>query len=279
MADKGGGTMRLDRFLAEMGEGTRTQIRDMAKNGRIAVNGVIEKKADRKIDPEAAQVTVDGRPVLYAEFEYYMLNKPQGVVSATEDRLHTTVVELIAERKRGDLFPVGRLDIDTEGLLLITNDGDLAHRLLSPKKHVDKQYLAVLDGTPPADAARIFKEGIVLEDGTKTLPADLVRAGDEALPANLAGAGDETLAEGAKTFPANLAGAGDKTLPDEERTAWILTIREGKFHQVKRMFEALGCRVTYLKRLSMGSLKLEESLKPGEYRPLTEAELRALKEG
>lgn len=286
MADKGGKTMRLDRFLAEMGEGTRTQIRDMAKNGRIAVNGVIEKKADRKIDPEAVQVTVDGRPVLYAKFEYYMLNKPQGVVSATEDRLHTTVVELIAERKRGDLFPVGRLDIDTEGLLLITNDGDLAHRLLSPKKHVDKQYLAVLDGTLPADAARIFKEGIVLENGTKTLPAELVRAGGGTLsegaktfPGNLAGGGGEMMTEGAKTFPANLAGAGAETLPDEERTAWILTIREGKFHQVKRMFEALGCRVTYLKRLSMGNLKLDKSLKPGEYRPLTEAELRALKEG
>ncbi len=265
MADKGGKTMRLDRFLAEMGEGTRTQIRDMAKNGRIAVNGVIEKKADRKIDPEAAQVTVDGRPVLYAEFEYYMLNKPQGVVSATEDRLHTTVVELIAERKRGDLFPVGRLDIDTEGLLLITNDGDLAHRLLSPKRHVDKQYLAVVDGTLPADAAWIFKEGIVLEDGTKTLPAELVRAGDVALP-------DEERTAGPFGEARSDSGAGD-------HTAWILTIREGKFHQVKRMFEALGCRVTYLKRLSMGNLKLDESLKPGEYRPLTEAEIRVLKEG
>ncbi len=243
MADKGVGTMRLDRFLAEMGEGTRGQIRDMAKKGRIAVNGVPEKRTERKIDPESDRVTVDGRPVLYAEFEYYMLNKPQGVVSATEDRIHTTAVELITERKRGDLFPVGRLDIDTEGLMLITNDGELAHRLLSPRKHVDKRYLAVLEGELPKDAARRFSEGIVLEDGTKTLPAELVKADAAA----------------------------------EE--AVIVTIREGKFHQVKRMFEALGCRVTYLKRLSMGSLKLDEGLKPGEYRPLTEEELLDLRDG
>ena len=243
MADKGVGMMRLDRFLAEMGEGTRGQIRDMAKKGRIAVNGVPEKRTERKIDPESDRVTVDGRPVLYAEFEYYMLNKPQGVVSATEDRLHTTAVELITERKRGDLFPVGRLDIDTEGLMLITNDGELAHRLLSPRKHVDKRYLAVLEGELPKDAARRFSEGIVLEDGTKTLPADLVKAD---------AAADEAV---------------------------IVTIREGKFHQVKRMFEALGCRVTYLKRLSMGSLKLDERLKPGEYRPLTEEELLDLRDG
>ena len=238
MADKGVGMMRLDRFLAEMGEGTRGQIRDMAKKGRIAVNGVPEKRTERKIDPESDRVTVDGRPVLYAEFEYYMLNKPQGVVSATEDRLHTTAVELITERKRGDLFPVGRLDIDT-----ITNDGELAHRLLSPRKHVDKRYLAVLEGELPKDAARRFSEGIVLEDGTKTLPAELVKAD---------AAADEAV---------------------------IVTIREGKFHQVKRMFEALGCRVTYLKRLSMGSLKLDERLKPGEYRPLTEEELLDLRDG
>ena len=247
MADKNGGTMRLDRFLAEMGEGTRSQIRDAAKNGRIAVNGILEKRSDRKIDPEADQVTVDGRPVQYAAYEYYLLNKPQGVVSATEDKRYTTVVELIAERKRTDLFPVGRLDIDTEGLLLITNDGDLAHRLLSPKKHVDKRYLAVTEGTLPADAAQRFKEGITLEDGTVTLPAELEEGGVAAA--------------------------------EPHRSAYILTIREGKFHQVKRMFEALGCRVVYLKRLSMGSLTLDEDLKPGQYRPLTEEELKKLKEG
>lgn len=233
--------MRLDRFLGEMGAGTRSQIRGAAKNGRIRVNGTVEKKADRRIDPEEDTVSLDGREVAYARYEYYMLNKPRGVVSATEDNLHGTVVGLIRQRKRPDLFPVGRLDIDTEGLLLITNDGDLAHRLLSPKKHVDKRYLAVVEGKLPSDAARRFAEGIVLEDGTVTLPAEI-----------------------------ELCGRGQTV---------ILTIREGKFHQVKRMFEALGCRVTYLKRLSMGSLTLDESLKPGEYRPLTEEELAELKAG
>ncbi len=247
MADKNGGTMRLDRFLAEMGEGTRSQIRDAAKNGRIAVNGTVEKRSDRKIDPEADRVTVDGRLVQYAAYEYYMLNKPQGVVSATEDKRYTTVVELIAERRRTDLFPVGRLDIDTEGLLLITNDGDLAHRLLAPKKHVDKRYLAVLEGTLPADAVQRVRKGITLEDGTVTLPAEL----------------EEN------------AGA----IAEPQRSEYILTIREGKFHQVKRMFEALGCRVIYLKRLSMGGLALDEDLEPGQYRPLTEEELKKLKEG
>lgn len=241
MAETGRRTMRLDRFLAEMGCGTRSQIRDAAKNGRIRVNGAVERSPDRKVDPETDAVRLDDMAVDYVRYEYYMLNKPTGVVSATEDRVHTTVVDLISGRLRDDLFPVGRLDIDTEGLLLITNDGDLAHRLLSPKKHVDKRYLAVVSGELPADAEDRFAAGITLEDGTVTLPAVLKRA------------------------------------EHGGRQAYILTIREGKFHQVKRMFEALGCAVVYLKRLSMGSLKLDETLRPGEYRPLTEEELAALK--
>lgn len=291
MADKNGGTMRLDRFLAEMGEGTRSQIRDAAKNGRIAVNGILEKRSDRKIDPEADRVTVDGRPVPYAAYEYYMLNKPQGVVSATEDKRYTTVVELIVERKRADLFPVGRLDIDTEGLLLITNDGDLAHRLLSPKKHVDKRYLAVIEGTFPADAAQRLKEGITLEDGTVTLPAELEAAAADTDILSIrepATHFDEELGSlesgPAKTLPVRQPGTDERQeaarlSAEPHRSAYILTIREGKFHQVKRMFEALGCRVVYLKRLSMGSLTLDEDLKPGQYRPLTEEELKKLKEG
>ena len=244
--ESSGGAMRLDRFLAEMGEGTRSQIRDAAKKGRIGVGGVVDKRADRRIDPAADAVSLDGREIAYVRFEYYMLNKPQGVVSATEDHLHRTVVELITDRRRGDLFPVGRLDIDTEGLLLITNDGDLAHRLLSPKKHVDKRYLAVIEGELPPDARQRFAEGIVLSDGTPTMPAELEEAVDSAEP--------------------------------KTGSAYILTIHEGKFHQVKRMFEALDCRVVYLKRLSMGSLRLDEKLRPGEYRPLTEAELAMLQE-
>lgn len=240
-------TMRLDKYLTEMGEGTRSQIREMAKRGRITVNGAVEKKADRKVSPSSDEVAVDGRSVAYVEYEYYMLNKPQGVVSATEDNLHQTVVDLITGRRRDDLFPVGRLDIDTEGLLLLTNDGDLAHRLLSPKKHVDKVYYARIEGMLPEDAILRMKEGLILSDGTKTRPAEL-----------------EIVSSG--------------SVEPGELTEIRLTIREGKFHQVKRMFETLGCHVVYLKRLSMGPLILDEALAPGEYRPLTEAEQKTIKQ-
>lgn len=237
MAEQKKGAIRLDKFLVEMGHGTRSQIKEMARKGRISVNGQVARQADLKILPEEDLVSLDGTPVAYARMEYYMLNKPQGVVSATEDGRYRTVTELITGALRNDLFPVGRLDIDTEGLLLITNDGALAHNLLSPKKHVDKVYFAKITGQLPPDACARMERGVVLEDGTETLPARL-----------------EILDGG------------------EVR----LTIREGKFHQVKRMFEALGCRVTYLKRLSMGPLILDENLAPGEYRPLTAEELAAL---
>ena len=174
--------MRLDKYLTEMGQGTRSQIKEMARKGRITVNSVTEKKSDRKISPSSDVVAVDGRIVAYAEYEYYMLHKPEGVVSATEDRRHRTVLDLITGRMRDDLFPVGRLDIDTEGLLLITNDGDLAHRLLSPKKHVDKVYYAKIEGMLPEDAKERMAAGLTLSDGTETLPADLeiVRRGGAA---------------------------------------------------------------------------------------------------
>ena len=240
MADKkknAGGAMRLDRLLGEMGIGSRSQIRRMAGKGLIAVNGTAVKSADVKVRPGADVILVEGRPVNYVAHEYYMLNKPQGVVSATEDGRYPTVVELIEDAARRDLFPVGRLDIDTEGLLLLTNDGDLAHRLLSPKKHVDKVYFVRYEGSLPGDAEGRLADGLVLTDGERTRPAELKRTG--------------------------------------EKEAY-LTIHEGKFHQVKRMFEALGCRVTYLKRMSMGPISLDPGLKPGEYRTLTEKELNAL---
>lgn len=236
MAEK---PMRLDRFLTEMTRFSRTQAKEAAKKGRITVDGVPVKKTDVKIVPGAQKVAVDGREISYLAAEYFMLNKPAGVVSATEDDRYPTVIDLIEERKRKDLFPVGRLDVDTEGLLLITNDGGLAHRLLSPRKHVDKVYFARFDGTLPEDAAERFAKGLTLEDGTETMPAKL------------------------------------EPLPEGEMR---LTIREGKYHQVKRMMEAVGCRVTYLKRLSMGSLKLDENLKPGQYRPLTTQELEELRQ-
>lgn len=235
--------IRLDKYLSEMGKGTRSQIKDMAKKGRISVDGIVEKKTERKIKPALNTVALDGIPVIYAEYEYYMLNKPQGVVSATEDSRYSTVIDLIDKKNRKDLFPVGRLDIDTEGLLLITNDGELAHQLLSPKKHVDKIYFARIEGFLPADAGKQMESGLMLSDGTPTLPAHL-----EIQDSN-----------------------------DREFTEIRLTVNEGKFHQVKRMFETLGCHVVYLKRLSMGSLLLDEELSPGRYRPLSEEEIAELK--
>ncbi len=235
------GTMRLDKFLVEMKKGSRSEVKKLIKSGRVTVDGRTVREPEQKFDPERAQNSLDGQTVSYASFEYFMLNKPQGVVSATEDRRFQTVVDLIGDARRKDLFPAGRLDIDTEGLLLITNDGQLAHQLLSPKKHVDKVYFARVEGILPSDVKEQFAKGLTLDGEVKTLPAQL-----------------ELLKEG----------------PVSEVR---LTIHEGKFHQVKRMFEAVGCRVIYLKRLSMGSLVLDETLAPGEYRRLTDDELRALK--
>lgn len=245
--------MRLDRYLVEMNKGSRSEVKKMIKSGRVSVDGEICREAERKIQPSASEVSLDGKQVGYAAFEYFMLNKPAGVVSATEDGRHKTVVSLIEDAKRRDLFPVGRLDIDTEGLLLITNDGKLAHRLLSPKKHVDKTYFARVEGRLPEDAAEQFADGITLEDGTRTLPARLV------------------IQKAAETAEEN--GKTESGLSEIE-----LTIHEGKFHQVKRMFEAVGCRVVYLKRLSMGSLRLDGSLAPGACRRLTAEEISKLQE-
>lgn len=243
-----GKPMRLDKFLAEMNKGSRSQIKEAAKKGRIQVGGQVEKKTGRKIDPTTELVLFDGLPVTYQEFEYYMLNKPQGVVSATQDNLHRTVIDLLPAEKRGDLFPVGRLDIDTEGLLLITNDGDLAHRLLTPKKHVDKQYYARVDGVLPEDSIARMAEGLILFD--------------------------EKESEGTKVKTAILEVLKKET----DHNEILLTIQEGKFHQVKRMFEALGCQVAYLKRLSMGPLQLDSTLAVSEYRKLAENEIQRLKE-
>lgn len=235
------GTMRLDKFLVEMKKGSRSEVKKLIKSGRVTVDGQTVREPEQKFDPERAQISLDGQTVSYASFEYFMLNKPQGVVSATEDRRFQTVVDLIDTARRKDLFPAGRLDIDTEGLLLITNDGQLAHQLLSPKKHVDKVYFARVEGILPSDVKEQFAKGLTLDGDVKTLPARL-----------------ELLKEG--------------PVSDVR-----LTIHEGKFHQVKRMFEAVGCHVVYLKRLSMGSLVLDETLAPGEYRRLTDDELCALK--
>ena len=231
--------MRLDKYLAEMGVGTRQEVKKQIRQGKAAVNGTVVKAADTKIDETSDEVTIRGRNISYVSYEYYMLNKPAGVVSATEDRRDTTVIDLIKDKKRKDLFPVGRLDKDTEGLLLITNDGDLAHRLLAPKKHVDKVYYAKIDGMVTEEDVKRFAEGIDI------------------------GAEEEEM-----TRPAKL-----DIMKSAEESEIRLTIHEGKFHQVKRMFLAVGKEVTYLKRERMGTLCLDENLKPGEYRLLTEEEI------
>ena len=231
--------MRLDKYLAEMGVGTRQEVKKQIRQGKAAVNGTVVKAADTKIDETSDEVTICGRNISYVSYEYYMLNKPGGVVSATEDRRDTTVIDLIKDKKRKDLFPVGRLDKDTEGLLLITNDGDLAHRLLAPKKHVDKVYYAKIDGMVTEEDVKRFAEGINI------------------------GAEEEEM-----TRPAKL-----DIMKSAEESEIRLTIHEGKFHQVKRMFLAVGKEVTYLKRERMGTLCLDENLKPGEYRLLTEEEI------
>lgn len=232
--------IRLDKYLAEMGVGTRSEVKKYIRQGRVAVDGRTVKKPEEKVDEQMQCVYVNGRQVSYQKFEYYMLHKPAGVVSATTDSRERTVVELIESKKRKDLFPVGRLDKDTEGLLLITNDGELAHRLLAPGKHVDKVYYAKVKGRVTAKEVALFAEGMEIGKGEHARPSQLV------------------------------------VLKEDDISEIRLTIQEGKFHQVKRMFHAVGMEVIYLKRLSMGSLALDETLPAGSYRMLTEEEVRKL---
>ena len=233
--------MRLDKYLCETGFGTRSQVKDLLKKGQVMVNGEVVKKPELKINETTDQILCQGKKVSYQKNIYLMLHKPAGVVSATEDNREKTVLDLVRpEDRKNGLFPVGRLDKDTEGLLLLTDDGELAHWLLSPKKHVDKTYYAKIDGQVTEEHVKQFREGLDIGDEKKTLPAVLTIL--------LSGPVSEI----------------------------EITIHEGRFHQIKRMFEAVGCKVTYLKRLSMGSLVLDETLPPEEYRPLTESELEGL---
>ena len=227
--------MRLDKFLTEMGLGTRSEVKKILKTKQITVNGEVVTKPETKVEPENDQISYKGEPVTYCEYEYYLFYKPAGCVTATEDQLHKTVMDYLTDTVRSDLFPVGRLDIDTEGLLLITNDGALAHDLLSPAKHVEKTYYAVIDGVVTEKDVNSFENGVDIGEEKLTKPGKL------------------------------------RILKSE------LTITEGRFHQVKRMFETVGKKVLYLKRISMGPLQLTDDLKPGEYRPLTEEEITALK--
>ena len=235
------GKIRLDKFLADMGLGTRSEVKKEIHKGQVRVNGIPERSPEYKLDIQKDLVEVNGRQISYAQQEYYMLNKPAGVVSATEDKKNMTVLDLIQEKQRKDLFPVGRLDKDTEGLLLITNDGLLAHQLLSPKKHVKKTYFVRVENPVSPEDIKILEEGVDIGEEKRTLPAEI-------------------------------------SCLSPEKNSLCLTIKEGKFHQIKRMFQAVDNKVLYLKRLSMGSLTLDETLAPGEYRPLTKEEIKRLKD-
>ena len=229
---------RLDKLLAGTGKWSRREVKALVRQGLVRVDGRLAACAEDKLDPAAAIVTVAGETISLCRFTYVMLHKPAGVLTATEDRKQPTVLDLLPpELRRIGLAPVGRLDKDTEGLLLLTNDGELAHRLLSPKYHVDKRYLARVDGELSAADTEAFACGMTLGDGLECLPAGL------------------------------------EVLPDR---VCIVTLREGKFHQVKRMLAARGAPVLYLKRLSMGPLTLDDSLAAGAYRLLRAEEILAL---
>lgn len=236
--------LRLDKALADMQAGTRSQVKELIRKKRITVNGDIVTKPEFKVDTDKDTIFLDDKCLSYTEYEYYMLNKPAGVISATEDKSQQTVIDLIKTRKRKDLFPVGRLDKDTEGLLLITNDGALAHNLLSPGKHVDKTYYSIVKGRIDKDIVDTFAKGLIVDKELTAMPSKL-----EIISYN----------------------------SDKDCSEVNITIQEGKFHQIKRMFAAVGSEVLFLKRLSFGSLGLDNTLKPGEYRSLTETEVNLLK--
>ena len=233
---------RLDKIIASTGRFSRREVKELIRRGQVLVDGVPARSAQEKADPEAAEITVQGEPLVYRRFTWVMLNKPAGYLSATEDGRGATVLDLLPpELQRQGLFPVGRLDKDTEGLLLLTDDGPLGHALLSPKNHVDKVYYAKVEGRLDRTDAEALAAGMVLGDGLHCLPAEL-----------------EPLGDGSQCH---------------------VTLREGKYHQVKRMLAARGKPVVYLKRLSMGPIALDPALAPGEWRPLTGEEKALLRRG
>lgn len=236
-----GKTQRLDKILSNFGYGTRKEVKLLVKQGHVKIDKVLIKDSSIHVDPISNTIEIDGEKLNYKEYIYIMLNKPPGVISATFDIRLKTVVDLLSdEYKMFNPFPVGRLDIDTEGLLILTNDGELAHKLLSPKKGVPKTYYALVEGKVTDEDINCFNKGITLDDGYKTLPAQLT-----------------ILKQG-----------------DHSETEVIIS--EGKYHQIKRMFEAVGKRVIYLRRIAMGDLKIDNKLEIGNYRELTQDELQKL---
>ncbi|HYE84548.1 MAG TPA: pseudouridine synthase [Clostridia bacterium] len=236
-----GNRQRIDKILSNMGHGTRKEVKELIKSGLAEIDGKVVTDPGTQVEAGLQVILVGGRKLFYAESIYIMMNKPQGVISATEDTRERTVVDLLPDEFRArNPFPVGRLDKDTEGLLLLTNDGQLSHRLLSPRKHVPKTYLARVAGRVSDEDVEAFSRGVTLEDGYKTMASQLV----------ILERGSISLVE--------------------------ITIYEGKFHQVKRMFQAVGKEVIYLKRISMGELKLDEALEPGDFRELNPDERRMI---
>ncbi len=229
--------MRLDKYLCSCGTGTRTEVKKIIKSKRVIVDGAVITESDFKVN-EASKITLDGKAVEYNQYTYIMLNKPSGFLSATKDSRRSTIMELLDKKYHNiGLFPVGRLDKDTVGLVILTNDGDFAHNTLSPKKHVKKTYIAHIEGTLPANAAEIFNKGVTLKDFTCE-PSGLII---------------------------------ERTL--NNLTVVKVTIHEGKYHQIKRMFLSLGCKVVYLKRITFGAIELDSKLKEGEYRLLNSREM------
>lgn len=238
-----GKKMRVDKLLSNVGVASRAELKKYCKQGLISVNGKVINNPGVQVDSESDDIRFNGEKMVYREFVYIMLNKPDGYISATFDKYDPIVLDLIDQSYLVfEPFPVGRLDKDTEGLLVLTNDGQLAHRVLSPKKHVPKTYYAKIQGKVTEEDILAFEKGVILDDGYETMPSQL------------------------------------KILKSDDMSEIELTIHEGKFHQVKRMFESVGKKVVYLKRLSMGKLKLDESLKLGEYRELTEEEVKLIEE-
>ena len=234
---------RIDKVLSNLGYGSRSELKKICKNGLVKVNGKVINNPGVQVDVENDEIIFNGEKVTYKEFIYLMLNKPDGYISATFDKRDPIVLDLIdKEDLVFEPFPVGRLDKDTEGLLVLTNDGQLAHRVLSPKKHVPKTYYAKIEGVVTEDDIKAFAKGVTLDDGYETMPAELV------------------------------------ILKSDEISEIELTIHEGKFHQVKRMFESVDKKVIYLKRLSMGKLQLDKNLALGEYRELTDKEIKMIEE-
>ena len=280
--------IRLDKYLADMKAGTRSEVKEYIRKGRVQVDEITVKKPEQKVDIMTQKVFLDGRMISYVTMEYYMLNKPSGVLTATMDKNAKTVLDLM-DVKRKDLFPVGRLDKDTEGLLIITNDGELAHKLLSPKKHVAKKYYARIKGNLPTDVEKRFEDGLDIGDEKKTLPARievLQNAKTTESTDKLTGKTDNMTGK-TDNMTGNTDNITDVVISDrsdalhDEGPALFdsevyVVITEGRYHQVKRMFKAVGCEVTYLERKSMGGLELDDTLRRGEYRKLTAEEINTL---